>query len=48
MTTRHILKDTSLKAYICFLFCALSDSDTENSIVLGCDTALLGKWFQTF
>lgn len=48
MTTHHILKDISLKAYICFLFYALNNSDTGNSSVLGYDTALLGKWFQTF
>jgi len=48
MTTHRILKDTSSKAYICFLFYALNESDTGNSTVLGCDTALLGEWFYTF
>jgi len=43
MTTHHILKDTYLKAYICFLFYALNENDTGNSSVLGCVTALLGK-----
>ena len=43
MTTHRILKDTSSKAYICFLFYALNESDTGNSTVLGCDTALLGE-----
>jgi len=48
MTTHHILQDTSLKAYIWFLFYALNESDTGNSSVLGCVTSLLDKWFQTF